>query len=446
MFSGTRIQTRRMHLASMAAAAGMALAIASGPVLADGITLKVFGGSSLDQLAPRQTPAEQQAIQSQVFDGFLAANPDVAAIEWDAQGPQGEGVQRLMTARLANQEIDLIACSAFHTNGTYVRRNLLMPITDKIDGFKDRVDAAALGAFTISGELYGVPISTLSTSTIFYNVDMFDRLGIAVPETYEDLVAAVPKFQEAGVIPLLHQGANAPMWPMWFFETFSQASGDSIAKTQTNLTGETKFTDAPDVEAFALIKKWVDDGVLSKDSLAVDMDGMRSAFATGKSAMYYGGTWEIPSLQENVTDFEWGVFAFPKMAGTAGDPKHGGGADNGICLSSSIAPEKVDAATRFIEYLTRPDVATLYLAPEQPIAASIAGVPQVEDQYAQDLRADAFPNTVKFLDWIWPSELAVATSSAIAGVVGGSTTPEEAAASVQATFDDLVAQGEWPPQ
>jgi raffinose/stachyose/melibiose transport system substrate-binding protein len=101
---------------------------------------------------------------------------------------------------------------------------------------------------------------------------------------------------------------------------------------------------------------------------------------------------------------------------------------------------------RFIEYLTRPEVATLYLAPEQPIAASIAGVPQVEEPYAKELRADAFPNTVKFLDWIWPSELAVATSAAIAGIVGGSTTPEEAAASVQATFDVLVAQGEWPPE
>jgi len=446
MFFG-KGSTRRARLAAtIAGAAGLAFALGSAPSLAQGITLKVFGGSSLDQLAPRQTPEEQKKIQTEVFEGFLKANPDVSAIEWDAQGPQGEGVQRLMTARLANQEIDLIACSAFHTNGTYVRRNLLMPITDKIGPFKDRIDAAALGAFTISGEVYGVPISTLSTSTIFYNVDLFQKLGIAAPKTYEDLVAAVPKFKEAGVIPLLHQGANAPMWPMWFFETFSQATADPIGKTQTNLAGETKFTDAPDVEAFALIKKWVDDGILSKDSLAVDMDGMRSAFATGKSAMYYGGTWEIPSLQESVKDFKWGVFAFPKMAGTPGTPKHGGGADNGICLSSSIKPEKVDAALRFVEYLTRPDVATLYLAPEQPIAASIAGVPQVEDDYAKELRADAFPNTIKFLDWIWPSELAVATSSAIAGIVGGQTTPEEAAASVQAVYDDLVAQGQWPPQ
>jgi len=445
---GTDRSARRVGIRGRVAAGllGLALGVAPAAGFADGITLKVFGGSTLDQLAPRQAPDEQKKIQQEVFDGFLKAYPEVAAIEWDAQGPQGDAIQRLMTARLAEQEMDLIACPAFYTNGAYVRRKLVMPITEQIKPFQDRIDAAALGAFTVNGEVYGVPISTLSTSTIYYNVDLFEKLGIKVPTTYEELKAAVPKFQEAGVIPLLHQGSNTVMWPMWFFETFSQSSGDPIGKTQKNLEGTAKFNDPADVEAFRLIKQWVDDGVLSKDSLAVDMDGMRAAFAAGKSAMYYGGTWEIPSLQSSVKDFKWGVFAFPKMAGTPGAPGHGGGADNGICISSSIAPEKLDAAVKFIEYLTRPEVATLYLAPEQPIAASIKGVPQIEDAYAIELRREAFPATIKFLDWIWPSEVASATASAIAGVVGGTTTPEEAANSVQAVFDDLKAQGQWPPQ
>jgi raffinose/stachyose/melibiose transport system substrate-binding protein len=413
---------------------------------AEGITLKVFGGSALDALAPRQPPDEQKKIQQSVIDGFLKANPDVSAIEWDAQGPQTGSIQRVMTAKLANQEMDLIACPAFYTNGAYVRRKLVMPITDKIKPFQDRIDTTALGAFTISGQVYGVPISTLSTSTVFYNVDLFQKLGIPAQPTYDDLKAAVPKFKAAGIIPLLHQGSNSVMWPMWYFETLSQASGDAVGKTQKNLEGTAKFTDAPDVEAFKLIKQWVDDGILSKDSLSVDQDGMRAAFAAGKSAMYYGGTWEIPSLQSSVKSFKWGVFAFPKMDGTPGAPGHGGGADNGMCISSSIPPEKLDAAVKFLEYLTRPEVATLYLAPEQPIAASIKGVPQVNDPYAVELRKEAFPSTIKFLDWIWPSEIATATSSAIAGIVGGTTTPEEAAASLQSTFDDLKAQGNWPPK
>lgn len=430
----------------MAAGIMAATLSATAGASAEGITLKVFGGSSLDQLAPRQTPEEQKKIQDEVFKGFLAKHPEVSAIDWDAQGPQANSLQRLMTAKLASQEIDLIACPAFWTNGAYVRRGLLRPITDDIKPFADRVDAAALGAFTVNGKVYGVPITTMSTSAIFYNIELFKKLDIPVPPTYDDLKAAVPKLKQAGVIPLLHQGSNTPMWPMWFFEAFSQSSGDAIGKTQTNLEGQTKFNDAADVEAFKLIKQWVDDGILSADSLSVDQDGMRAAFASGKSAMYYGGTWEVPSLQESVKNFHWGVFAFPKMAGTPGEPKHGGGADNGICLSSSIPEEKVAPALAFISYLTQPEVASLYLAPEQPIAASIKGVPVAEDTYAKDLRASAFPNTIKFLDWVWPSEVANATASAIAGVVGGQLTPQAAADSVQQAYDSLVADGNWPPK
>ncbi len=448
-YSSRRLGSLKSSIGAAAVAALIGIGAAAMPASAEAeaITLKVFGGSVLDQLAPRQTPEDQKRIQEEVFSGFLAAYPElVSAIEWDAQGPQANAIERLMTARLAEEDMDLIACPAFYTNGAYVRRKLVMPITAEIKPFEDRIDAAALGAFTISGEVYGVPISTLSTSTIFYNVDLFAKLGIAPPATYEELKAAVPKFAEAGIIPLLHQGANSPMWPMWYFETFSQATEDPIAKTTANLEGTATFADAADVEAFRLIKQWVDDGVLSKDSLSVDQDGMRAAFSSGKSAMYYGGTWEVPSLQQTVKDFKWGVFAFPKMAGTPGSPKHGGGADNGICVSSSIAPERLDAAVAFIEYLTRPEVATLYLAPEQPIAASIKGVPSIEDAYAQELRATAFPATIKFLDWIWPAEVSSATASAIAGVVGGELTPEDAAASVQKVFADLKARGAWPPE
>ena len=203
-------QLRRgpMFLRIAAGLLGLGLMAAPSVALAEGITLKVFGGSSLDQLAPRQPPDEQKKIQKEVFDGFIKANPEVSAIEWDAQGPQSDAIQRLMTARLANQEMDLIACPAFYTNGAYVRRKLVMPITDKIKPFQDRIEPTALAAFTINGQVYGVPISTLSTSTIFYNVDLFQKLGITAPPTYEELKAAVPKFKAAGVIPLLHQGSN----------------------------------------------------------------------------------------------------------------------------------------------------------------------------------------------------------------------------------------------
>lgn len=407
----------------------------------EGVTLRVFGPSSLDQLAPQATEEQRQQIQQEVIDGFLAENPDVAEVVWDAQGPIEQGTTRLMTAHLAGEAIDLIACPANPTNGTFVRRGVVRDITAEIARFQDRIDPAALAAYTVGGKVYGVPISTLSTSTFFYNADVFSELGIEPPTTYEEFKTAAQTLTEGGYIPVLHQGKNPWMWPMWFFETSGQTMADPIAKTESNLRGETKFTDPEDVAALAAIGQFVTDGIVDGDSLTVDWDGMRSAFATGKSAIYYGGTWEIPWLEENVKDFAYGVFPFPKLEGTPGDPRHGGGPDNGICVYSGIAEENLPAAISFIEYLTRPEVASLYLATEAPIAASIVGVPVAETEIATSLRETTYPNTIRFLDWIWPTEINDAYQAAIQGVVGGTLTAEEGAAQVQQAYDDLVADG-----
>src|SRR5690606_22587894 len=73
MHSTSKVRTRLGRRAAYAVAAlGLAAVALPGQGQADGITLKVFGGSSLDQLAPRQTPEDQASIQKQVFDGFIA--------------------------------------------------------------------------------------------------------------------------------------------------------------------------------------------------------------------------------------------------------------------------------------------------------------------------------------------------------------------------------------
>jgi raffinose/stachyose/melibiose transport system substrate-binding protein len=405
------------------------------------IELRVFGPSSLDQLAPQAPEEDRQQIQQTVIDGFLAENPDVSAVTWDAQGPIEEATTRLMTAHLAGEPIDLIACAANPTNGTYIRRGVVRDITADVAAFQDRIDPAALAAYSVGGKIYGIPISTLSTSTFFYNADLFEDLGITPPTTYEEFRTIAQTLSDAGHIPVLHQGKNPWMWPMWYFETASQTMGDPIAKTESNLRGETKFTDPEDVQALAAISRFAEDGILDRDSLTVDWDGMRSAFASGQSAIYYGGTWELPWLAENVQDFTYNVFPFPKLDDAPGEPQHGGGPDNGICVYSGIDETHLPAAIKFIEYLTRPEVASEYLATEAPIAASIKGVPVAEDEIAKSLRETTYPATVRFLDWIWPTEINDAYQAAIQGIVGGTLTPEEAAAQVQQAYDDLVADG-----
>jgi raffinose/stachyose/melibiose transport system substrate-binding protein len=407
----------------------------------DDIVLRVFGPASVDILGTF-APADVQAqVQQEVDGGFLSENPAVSDVVWDAQGNINDGVTRMLTAHLAGEDMDVIACAANPTNGAFVRRGVLRDITDDIVDFVDRFEPASLDAYTVAGRVYGIPVSPLSTSTFFYNVDLFNELGLEEPSSYEEMVDASAVMDAAGYIPVLHQGKNGHMWPMWYFETAAQTMGDPIAKTVSNLRGEASFTDAEDVEALARIGQFVDDGILDRDSLSVDWDGMRSAFASQQSAIYYGGTWELPWLEENVIDFEWGVFEFPQFSDVPGTRGHGGGPDSGFCIYSGIDDEALPYAVAYLEYLSRPDVANVHLGISSPLASSVLGVSTVQSEIADDLRSNHFPNTVRFLDWIWPVEINDAFQDAIQGIVGGTISAEEGLEEVQRAYEDLVFDG-----
>ena len=416
--------------------------LASGGVFAQGDTvLHVFGPAAIDVLGSF-APADVQAqVHEEVIGGYLDENPDVSDVAWDAQGPIEGGTTRLMTAHLAGEHIDVIACAANPTNGAYVRRGVLRDLTEDIAPFVDRFEPASLDAYTIGGRVYGIPVSTVSTSTFYYNVDAFNELGLEEPDTYEEFIELAAALDAGGYFPVLHQGKTVWMWPMWYFETAAQTMGDPIAKTVANLRGEASFTDAEDVEALARIGQFVDDGILARDSLSVDWDGMRSAFASQQSAIYYGGTWELPWIEANVIDFEWGVFEFPQLPDVPGTRGHGGGPDEGFCIYSRISDEMLPHAVAFLEYISRPDIANKHLGISSPLATSIKGVSVIESDIADDLRSNHFPNTVRFLDWIWPTEINDAFQGAIQGIVGGTITAEEGMTRVQSVFDDLVADG-----
>jgi raffinose/stachyose/melibiose transport system substrate-binding protein len=231
---------RKLVLTSVLLTLALTLGISSAGAQEDGIVLNVFGPSSLDVLANFAPAEDQAAVQQAVIDGFLAENPDVSDVVWNAQGPIEEGVTRTLTAHLGGEPIDIIACAANPTNGTFIRRGIVRDISADIEPFRDRFDEAALAAYSIGDAVYGIPVSTMSTSSFFYNATMFEELGLEIPTSYEEFITLAADLREADVLPVLHQGATPWMWPMWYFETFAQTAGDPIAKTESNPASPTK--------------------------------------------------------------------------------------------------------------------------------------------------------------------------------------------------------------
>jgi raffinose/stachyose/melibiose transport system substrate-binding protein len=235
------------------------------------------------------------------------------------------------------------------------------------------------------------------------------------------------------------------MWPMWFFETFAQTSGNtSISFIVDFLAGKESFVNDDTVAAFEAIAAFYDDGIMTQASLDTDHDGMIAAFAQQKAFMFYGGLWEMATVQSAATDFEVGIFEFPLVVDTAGVvSQHGGGPDGAWVIPSFIKPENVKWAMQFLEFVTRPENARKIIGTMAPYMPTIASVEPIDDPLARELTDQFLPHTIRFLDWMWPVEVNDAVVAGIPAVMVGEMTAEEAVQSVQDAIDTLIAETEF---
>lgn len=391
----------------------------------------------------RMYPGEEEAWDAAI-EGFMKENPDIkATVNW--QGQWDQIPENVSAAKLAGEKIDLYSCGAGVIRQSLIQAKLVMDVTDLVEPYRDRFAEGMLDGITIGDKVWAFPIGSSGSCTFYYNESIFEELGLKEPTTYEELVALCNTIKEKkGIEPILQQGKVATYWPMWFMETYAQSSGNkSVDNVRSFVAGDKKFNGAEEIKAFEMLKQFTDDGLVGPDSFNTDGDGMRAAFAQGKAAMFFGGTWEYTSALAAVGDaFKIGVFEFPVMLSGV-KSQHGGGCGTSLMIPTFGDPDNIDVTMKFMEYVTRPENAGPIIEPASPIIPSIVGVEPGDDPFIQKINEVHKKNTIPFLDWIWPAEINDAFTQAIPAVMGGYMTPEEAANKVQDTFDTMVKEKEY---
>lgn len=392
------------------------------------------------QGSARTNPGEQEA-----YDEVIAAFEEEfnCTVSSRFTGEWNEIPQQLETARMANEPVDVSTAGAMLTNSTLARSGILLDLTELIKPIEGRMAPGMLEPYTIGGHVWGIPYDTASSSMVFYNKTVLDSLGLEEPKTYDDLLAIHEAVQaNTDMMTMIHQGKAPWMWPMWFFETFAQTSGNtSIPFIVDFLSGKESFDNEETVAAFEAIADFYNDGILTQASLDTDHDGMIAAFAQQKAFMLYGGLWEMGTLQSSVTDFELGIFEFPMVVDTPGVvSQHGGGPDGAFVIPSFIEPENIKWAIQFLEFVTRKENASKIIGTQAPYMPTYSSVEPIDDPLARELTDEFLPHTIRFLDWMWPVEVNDAVVAGIPAVMLGEMTPEEVAQSVQDALDTLIAE------
>lgn len=374
--------------------------------------------------------AGEDAAWEKIAAGFEEETGIKVTLRW--QGKWNEVPQNLSTAKLAGEKVDLVTVGAGLINSVVARSGMLMDISTLMDPYRNRFKDGMLDSYTIGGRLWGFPYGNSAAGFVYYNKTLFNELGIKAPNTFAELVAISKVIKSKGIIPMIFRGKEETYWSNLFFYTFAQTSmNNSIEYTNQFLMGERSFVNKEEKDAILAIKAFFDEGVMTSDSFDTNGDGMKAAFLQKKAAMFHSHNFQM--LQADCPDFELGIFAFPVIVEGAISQAFGG-PGTGIAVPSFADRSNLDNTMRFVEYLLRPENANLVINCYKPVVDVVKGVKVINDPNVGYLNDVLIPNTLTYLDWLWPTEINAAVYQAIPAVISGKMTADQGVDLVQKTL------------
>lgn len=170
--------------------------------------------------------------------------------------------------------------------------------------------------FSVEGKTYALPIDPLVLTGVFYNKKVFEKAGVQVPRTWEELVAAAETIRAAGIDPFFFAGKDVWTLTMVLNEGFIREYGRVPMEEfyQRLNRGELKYADLPLLkDALLRSKELVDRGLVQENFVSDTYDRQQEALAKGEAAMIFQGSWVVDEIAnkwpEAVDDL--GAFALP---------------------------------------------------------------------------------------------------------------------------------------
>ncbi len=190
-----------------------------------------------------------------------------------------------------------------------IEAGLLLDLTGQ-PFVKNYDDATIKDAGSYNGKVYSINLGRVSYSGIYYNKDMFAANNVKVPTTWPELVTACETFKAAG-IPCMTAGGKDG-WPIFVgaYGLIGAIYPDQAALAEGLWTGSIKWNDAKSLEMWTKMQVYARD-MIEEGASGVGGDAAPGRFASGAVAMFPGGTWYGPAIDEAKPTFKWGYIPFP---------------------------------------------------------------------------------------------------------------------------------------
>jgi multiple sugar transport system substrate-binding protein len=331
-----------MHRSVVRGRAVVATAVA-GLLLAS-----VVGGATAADPAASQEPVELTfwtwvgGIEDVVAQ-YEAENPGIT-INVENVGCCDQQYTKLQTVIEAGSGAPDLAQFDYPVVASFALTGGLADITDLVSpDLQDKFVPSAWDSVTANGRLYGVP-QDVAPTVMYYRQDVFDRLGVAVPTTWDEFQAAAAAIRAADpevyitfADPGNQEPATAAMWAQQTWPWRITAS-DALSVDLQN-EGARNWADL-----------WT--GMLQNDQVEVASQGSDEwfkAMTDGRYAAWIIGAWGIYALEGQIPSGSglWRVAPMPQWTAGANASAASGGGATAVLAQSEHQAE----AAKFAEWL-----------------------------------------------------------------------------------------------
>jgi len=348
-----RTISRRSFLnLAVGAGAGAALAAcgSSGPGTSGGGG--TGGGASYWFL----TGAPGEGIRQNTVNRFNKANPDS---QIKATTFQNDAYKtKIKTAIGAGQAPTIIWGWGGGGLKSYVEAGQVEDLTSWFGenaAVKDRLFPSSFGAATIDGKIYAMPAETVQPIVLFYDKRAFDKIKAQPPQSWNEIMALVPKFNAAGIAPFSLGGQSRWTNMMWLEFLFDRIGGTEVF--QAVFEGEKDAWSNPKaIEALTKMQDLIKANGFIKgfSSITADSNADQALLYTGKAAMMLHGTWTYGGMKADGGDFvtggNLGWMNFPPVEGGVGESTNTvGNPGQYLSISAKATAEEKETAKNFFK-------------------------------------------------------------------------------------------------
>lgn len=304
-------------------------------------------------------------------------------IQVDVQnyGPPEAYDRRLSAAARGKALPDLVTITLNITNyAAYVRGGHFLDLTPYMDKeWRNSIPENYLRGFTFTAEdmsvygvkkpgLYGLPVDA-NCMAIFYNKTLWEKAGLkGTPKTWDEFLNTGRKLRAAGIDPFVAHfyGQQWETHTFWMNYAFAYLG----TKGFTELAfGRVKFSDPRVIKSFKIFAD-MRDAKMFMNGITGGILG-EDIFPQNKVAMWWFGSWEIGVWKQTAPNFQnFEVFYPPKPADAANSCLLPGGPGAAIAVNANS--KNVEAAVKFVRYLTSKAPQMMYAESSQNIPVNLA--------------------------------------------------------------------------